>query len=329
MKKIILCISWLLLLMGCTARGGQQPTLTGAAFTQTSRPTQTIAPLLTFTQTAAPSKTATQTAAPTFTSIPSPTPNLVATVIAAEPSRLYASYPSPDGMWRVDILIYDCIQTSKTEEGGWNENAYEQVRLVNLANGDEQVADEQLQFCGGLGAFGFDGRFWSPDSRYFYYTTARQGVPDGCGYWEPPLYRIDTHALTTPQYVGMGTRSPDGKQLATWNWPENSLTIWNIADGEIHHFPALEESAEIGPIAWSADSQTLVYLQVDSWCPLSGKSYLVWVDITNDKQTPLLESSSPTFGSIKWDKQNVLSLFDENGQEWHFDLQTRELTQNP
>ena len=326
MKKITLWVGLVLLLMGCTTLKTQRPTSGSPEFIPTSQPTLAALPLPASTTTIVPPENTLQPAEPVHTAVPYPTPNLAATVIAVQQSRLYTSYPSPDGEWRVDIIIYDCIKTSEIAEGGWNENAYEQLIVVNLATGEEQVADEQLQYCGGLGAYGFDGRYWSTNSRYFYYTDARQGVPDGCGYWEPPLYRLDVRALAIHQFFGMGTRSPDGKQLATWNWPNTTLSVWNIEDEEILQAAALEPNAEIGPITWSPDSRSFVYIQVDSWCPLSGKSYLVLMDIANSQQTLLLESESPTFGSVRWETSHELSLSDENGNAWNFDLITHTLT---
>ena len=253
---------------------------------------------------------------------------MAATVVAAQQPSLYASYPSPDGKRRADIIIYNCVKTSGSDQAGWNEYAYEELLLVELANGDKRVADVQLQSCGGLGAFGFEGRYWSPNSKYFYYTTARQGAPDGCGYWEAPLSRID---VTDPhkEYLGMGTRSLDGEKIATWDSAERALVIWDINGGEIARFPAFASNAELGPIIWSPSSQSLAYLQVNSWCPLAGKSYLVEADLLSSTQTMLLESEKPTFGSVEWDHRDELRLFDENGKEWRYNLLTNEVTPVP
>jgi WD40 repeat protein len=323
MKKVVLYIGLLILLSSCIAPTIQQPTLTTTEITRTSQPTVMMTSLPTSTETISPTNTPTQTTNPTRTPIPSPTADLAATVMATQTPMLYASYPSPVGMWRMDITIYDC---AKTIEG--NENAYEQLVLVNLISGEGQLADEQLQYCGGLGAYGFEGRYWSPDSQIFYYTSARQGVPDGCGYWEPPLFRFNVNTLEIED-LGIGLRSPDGGKIVTWNSSEQALVIWNINDDEIARYPAFTSNAEIGSITWSPDGQSLVYLQVDSWCPLSGKSYLVLVDISKPEQSLLLESEKPTFGSVEWDFKTELRLYDENGEEWQYNLLTDELTQVP
>jgi len=224
----------------------------------------------------------------------------------------------------MDILIYNCI---KVNEGG-DENALEQLHLVNLVTGDERLVDMQLQYCGGLGAYGFEGRFWSPDSKYFYYTTARQGVPDGCGFWEPPLSRIDLVNLST-EFLGMGTQSPDGEKIATWDTSFKELVIRDVNDGELARFPAFSSDAGIGPITWLPDSQSFVYLQVNSWCPLAGKSYLVRVDLLNSTQTLLLESEKPAFSRVESVASDEIKLFEENGKEWRFNLLSKVLTQLP
>ena len=245
-------------------------------------------------------------------------------VAATQKPSLYASYPAPDGLWRMDLLIYNCI---KINEGG-EEAALEQLHLVNLVTGDERLVDMQLQYCGGLGAYGFEGRFWSPDSKYFYYTTARQGVPDGCGFWEPPLSRFDLANLHT-EFLGMGTQSPDGEKIVTWDTSLKELVIRGVNDGELARFPAFSSDEAIGPITWLPDSQSFVYLQVDSWCPLAGKSYLVEADLLGSTQTLLLELEKPTFSSVEGVDSNEIKLFDEDGKEWRFNLLSKVLTQLP
>jgi hypothetical protein len=324
MHKIILFSSLLILLAGCTAQTEQQSTLTTTEITPASLSTATTHPLPSSTKTPSPTIAIPSVSTPTRTAMPSPTADLAATVVAAQQPSLYASYPSPDGKWRMDILIYNCVSV---DEGG-NEDAYEQLLLVDLADGEAHLADEQLQSCGGLGAFGFEGRYWSPESTYFYYTNARQGVPDGCGYWEPPLSRIEI-AAPHMEYLGMGSRSPDGEKITTWDSSEQALVIWDINGGEIARLPAYVSNEELGPIAWSPDSQSLVYLQVNSWCPLSGYSYLVLVDSSKPGQSLLIQSESPTIGGVEWDTKDELRLVDADGKEWRYNLPTKELIQVP
>lgn len=324
MKKLILVFILMLIISGCRPSTPQVPTPTSTFIpitprlfaTYTSNPTATFTPI----PTNSPAKSPT----PTFIPTPSPTAVLAALVMATQQPILFASYPSPDGMWRMDIIIYDCIKVQEDAD----ENAYEQLLLVDPPSEDGQVAAEQLQYCGGLGAYGFDGRYWSPNSRYFYYTDARQGLPDGCGYWVPPLSRYDI-AFAKNEYLGSGSLSPDGSKVAAWNTTELSLMIWDVNDGEIARYSPLNPVAQVGPIAWSPDSQKLVYLQADSWCPLSGTSYLMLVDVANHEQTLRVDSENPTFGSVEWNTEQELRLIDVNGIEWQYDLLSRELSRVP
>lgn len=259
-----------------------------------------------------PAPTAIQqpTASATATSTPVATPDIAARVMAAQEPRLAAAYPSPDGRWRAEILIYDCVDAGEADL-----NAYERLVLVRVADDTAQTADDQLQYCGGLGGFGFAGLFWSPNGRYFYYTNAREGAPEGCGYWDCPLLRLDVED-TAVTYLGGGPRSPDGSRLATWQGQE--LVMWDVDAGEVVRITAVAPDVVPGPILWSPDSQALAYLQTASYCPLSGRSLVVRVDLPAGTQTVLVESDLPAFGGIAWDQPATLTLFDENGQAWRY-----------
>jgi hypothetical protein len=273
---------------------------------------------MTATFTPRPTGTVTPTEIP---KTPTATPDMAATVVAISKPRIYSPLPSPDGNWRAEVVIYDCVPV-----GGVDKNAYEQLKLIPKGGGAAKIADSQLQYCGGLGAFGLAGLFWSPNSRYFYYTDTREGVPDGCGYWERPIIRLDVSDLRL-EYLGSGPRSPDGTKLATWQGQE--LVVWDINEGQMARISATASDAETGPITWSPDSQALVYVQFASYCPLSGKSFIVRLDLHELAQTLLLESETPTFGNAAWDVPNELRLFDEKGKEWRYDLATQELEQAP
>jgi len=252
---------------------------------------------------------------------PSAIPAIIETIIAISDPRIYSSHLSPDGKWQAEVLIYDCFPVSEVDE-----NAYEQLKLTQTGTDIAEIVDSQLQSCGGLGAFGLAGLFWSPNSRYFYYTNAREGVPDGCGYWEPPFLRFDVTRSETVN-LGSGTRSADGTKLATWQ--EQELVVWDVNAGEIARIPAFATDVETGPITWSPDSQSLVYVQLESFCPVSGMSYVVQLDLPQLRQTLLLASETPSFGDATWDRPNMLILIDENGDVWRYNFTTKELQQSP
>ena len=122
-----------------------------------------------------------------MSSLPTPAPDVVAAVVALSQPQIHAVYPSPDHKWQAEVVIHACVQTGDGEV-----NAYEQLRLVRTSDGAETVVAGQLRNCGGLGTYGLEGLHWSADSRYFYYTDAREGVPDGSeSGWERPVYRLE------------------------------------------------------------------------------------------------------------------------------------------
>ena len=245
-------------------------------------------------------------------------PALASTVVARSQPRRAGSYASPDGHWQVEVLIYDCVATAENQE-----NAYDQLNLLEASNGQSTVLADQLQSCGGLGAAGLAGLFWSPNSRFFYYTDAREGVPDGCGDWAGSILRYDTQTQATVA-LGGGPRSPDGTKIATRQGVE--LVIWAIDQGEIIRQTVLEPKLVPGPLVWSPDSQALVYLQMTSVCPPAGQTAVVRLDLQDGQQTLLLTSEEPTFQSVMWETAEQIELYDENSQAWRYDFTTQALT---
>ena len=96
-------------------------------------------------------------------------------VMAASSPEIVQTHVSPDRQFRAEVVRYDCVPVS-----GPDEVAYEQLKIVRLSDGTEAIISDQLKYCGGLGAAGLGGLFWSPDGRYFYFTISSEGVPDGC-----------------------------------------------------------------------------------------------------------------------------------------------------
>jgi len=302
---------------GCSSLATSPNATTTAVLAPTSTETpnapKTVEPLATLTAIAETS-TAMLDVAATSTAI-------AKAVVAASQPKILASYLSLDKKWRAEVIIYDCVQVS-----GVDENAYEQLKLVEVSSRAEKIIDSQLQNCGGLGAYGLGGLSWSPNSRYFYYTTAREGWPDGCGYWERPIIRFDTLNQIL-EYLTGGPFSPDKTKIAMWQ--EHEMVIWDLDQGEIARTSAVAPAAEIGPIAWSPDSRALVYLQTTTSCPPLGKSYVVRLDLPELASTLLVESETPGFINVIWDVADQLRLFDEQRKEWRFDFVTKELKPFP
>lgn len=244
-------------------------------------------------------------------------------MIATSQSSIYSPLLSPDGKWRAEVVIYDCVLIINADE-----YAYEELKLIDISAGVEKAVDTQLQYCGGLGAAGLAGLFWSPSSRYFYYTQARDGVPDGCGYWERPITRFNLADQSIEQ-LGMGPLSPDKTMIAAWQWPAKELVIGAVDSGELTRISAFAPAANIGPITWSPDGRSLVYLQAELDCYPLGNTYVIRLDLSTLKQKLLLESEQPSWGGVIWESPNHLRLFDADNKEWRYNLTTKKLEPKP
>lgn len=143
------------------------------------------------------------------TPMPDPTTQAIIAALQGSSQPATTTYASPDGVWRVDLAVFACTPM----EAG-DIYAYETVSLAGM-DGADAIVDSQLINCGGLGAYGFDGLFWSADSRYFYYTTTRESVADGCGDWQPPIRRVDV-TTGASEDVSASDPSPDAAALTAW-----------------------------------------------------------------------------------------------------------------
>ena len=311
MKKLTVCLSFLLLVLvaGCSL----VPTPTEMP---TSLPSATQAPTATATL-AAPTatlaqKTPTQTPTIFFKRTPAAMPTIVPTIMAMAKPQISLSSLSPDGEWRADLIAYDCMQV-----GDGDEVAYDQLNMVHLTDMSAVVVDFQVQSCEGTGARGIGPLFWSSNSRFFYYTTARMGRPDGCGYWQPPMYRIDVN-FQTKQYIGVGELSPDHNKIAAWD--QDNQWIWDVNGQKITGRLFQDTEIEEGPIAWGPDSQQLVFLQFESSCPLSGKSYVGYTNLSENEYGTYFKYDDHTFGDVYWYGFDKYILVDADGKEYIFDL---------
>lgn len=274
-------------------------------------------------------------ASPTSTTLPTLAPPATSTRIAAEPTPLPIAalvraqagaevrsvLESPDGRLRAQVLTYGC--TPVEEEG---EYALDELVVETIASGERWLAAEQLQACGGLGAFGLETLFWSPGSRLLYYSTAREGVPDGCGIWLKPFSVADKLSQQTEE-LGGGVLSPDGRSLALWQAPD--FVVWQLDEGETARIPLAVQELPPGPIVWAPDGSALAYLQFSGDCQPEPPSYLVFVSLGSRESRTLLTSSAPVLGGLEWKDAGIITLWDEAGQRWEYDLAQSKLLQKP
>ena len=226
-----------------------------------------------------------------------------------------SSYPSPDGRWRAEAIQYTCLPVSQAEG-----MVYEQLKLILQDGMQEKVIEDQVHLCAGLGAYGLGGLYWSPNSRFFYYSPASQGVPDGlvC-YWDRPVNRVEAETGKIDRLTE-GVLSPDKTSMMLRQGRE--LILWSLDRGEIARMQTPAPGAQVGDMAWSPDGQTLVYLATASDCPPFGRSTLVRLDLPGLKQTILVETEVPSFINLTWNGTNLIALFDEKGGQWEYNLDT-------
>lgn len=320
----------LVLVTGCASQsaapglptGAPLPAATEAAGQPVEAPTMaqptemaTIAPE---PATPAPEPTMTGSAADSGTNLEA---GIEALLRAGFQPRILARYPSPDVRTEAQVLVYDCTTVVEGQE-----NALDVLRIVNLENQETiQEIDSQLQYCGALGGYGLGGLFWSPSGRFFYYTDAREGTPDGCGYWTRPISRFDTASSTT-QDLGGGPQSGDGSRLATWQ--NGELVVWEIDGEEVGRVAAAVPEHALGPIVWSPDNQSLVYLQADQFC-VPNQSTLVLVNPADMSSQVLLTSESPAYQDVAWYGPDQLVLADGQGGRKFLVVATGELKDSP
>jgi hypothetical protein len=236
-------------------------------------------------------------------------------------AQVLSAQESPDGRLRAEVLTYAC-----TPVEGEGEYALDELVVETIASGERWLAAEQTQACGGLGAFGLQVLFWSPGSRLLYYTTAREGVPDGCGFWLAPFSVADTRSRRTDE-LGGGVLSPDGRSLALWQ--ASDLVVWHLDEGETARFPLAVQELPPGPIAWAPDRTALAYLQFGGGCQPEAPSHLVRVDLGSHVAQTLLTSSDPILGGLDWKEAGVITLWDTAGQRWEYTLAQSRLSRAP
>ncbi len=326
MMRLAGCLMLILLLTACDGRlpalsGQDVPTLaaTAAAGAATADAAIAVAP----TPTAAvATPTITPTPWPTATPGPSPTPAPAALLAAAGPPRLAAVLPSPDEALRAEVLVYDCAPISDAALGSEPQPmALEIMRVIDPVGETEYQIDSQLLSCGGLGAFGLEPLAWAADGSVLWYTTAREGGPDGaCRPWARPMTRVDLPAWSAVT-LEQAAVSPDGTKVA--GWLNGELLVFALDGQEVGRAVPAALPPNVGPPVWSPDGSALAYLQFSSFCgETAGESAVVLVDATTLESRVLITQSAPEFESVGWSEtgqQLILPGLLDQGQ-WVYDL---------
>ncbi len=257
-------------------------------------------------------------------------------VATAQPLLLKA-FASPDGEWRAEVLTYPCTKVVPGEE---QENAYDILRVARLKDAQVFTARTQLQNCGGLGAFGLGGITWSPDSRFFYFTDAREGMPDGGGFygWYQNIFRFDTN-ITQAEFLGAGPFSPDGNRIAAIRTElqggcrSGGLVVQDVTGQVLADFPfdLPLEGCGFSYLAWAPDGQALAYtLAICSSSGTDCQSVLYRVDFVNGQaeRQALLENQPTQFVNIAWNTPEHLELWSSDSH-WFYIFSTGQLERQP
>jgi hypothetical protein len=260
------------------------------------------------------------------TQTPEPTPiafeDLPGLVMAAiQPEAIFTSV-SPDGNWQVDIIRYDCVMVDPINGV---ENAHEQLIVTRLSDGAQTIAAEQFQYCGGLGAWGLNDRYWSSNSHYFYFDEARWSGPDGmaCGLWHPGFSRVNVETGQLERLSGNGTMVNADELLYTWQ--DDELIILDLNGDELLRTPMIMENYFLQSLQMSPSGDRVVYVQSEHCNPTEGRSVVVLFTLENQSQTILVESDAPGHAVAIWETDDMLLLWNNEGNEWNYNLQTNEL----
>lgn len=340
-KKILSLIPLFLLLVACATQPAPLSPAVTLQATNTKPPLRTATPQPTETGTATATPKPTHTIAPTITQTLTPTIDTTTTAIVAklvstvQPRR--TTFTSPDRQWEVQLLTYDCTKIVQEE---WYESAYDLLKIIHLPDGKTHQVADQLQYCGGVGGYGLGGITWSPNSRFFYFTSSREGVPDGTGGigWHRPILRFD---ITTSkvEMMGSGLISPDGRKIAsvqplqsgTINSCDLKEFIVQTLDGDILFRSPIDIDQKLcnwgwfSFTAWAASSKELVYLDTPCLEPMNCQSNLYHVNLESREQQFLLKSQKPSFQEVTWSEPGRLMLTDINLDQWFYILSTSQL----
>jgi len=268
----------------------------------------------------------TNTAAPTQQNADDEEQALIAAVMAAVDPKTVEVFTSPDRSWQLEVVRYECTPLSGlSPEMEGLELAYEQL-LAAGPDGETVPIAEQLQFCGGLGAAGINGLFWSPDGKYFYFDMAREGVPDGmpCGYWHTGKSRFSVETLEVEQLPGKGLVSPDGSSLLLVSEPD--FILWDLSQGEAGRSPHPYPTLGVTSIDFSPDGSQAVYVLRTDCVQPGNNSVVAVIDLADMTHTIMLESSDPSILNAAWETNDRLSLLGYGGDSFDFSLSTGELT---
>ncbi len=219
--------------------------------------------------------------------------DLIADITAASEPQMLMSRLSEDLRWDYQVMRYDCTPVDPGGGMSVTEMAYETLTVQDRENEASEpylIADQVIQ-CQGLGAFGLATLYVSENSRYLYYTDAREGEPDGgISGWLPTIYRFHT--------ADMGSVTLGGGVFSTWR--DKLITREPNLPGQppqpqIH----LYDTNEVKPLASYDITGEIVWLPGDNDALIIEGDYHLGdyaivhhIDVETLKRTTLLETGT-------------------------------------
>ena len=273
----------------------------------------------------APTETATAT-------LPPGSPTATPVLDSMQVNRSTVS--SPSTAWIAQIT------TAFPKEGSGGENYYVQLKVTKRDRSLSWVVVDQWSRLG-LGYTIPEPVRWSPDERYLYFTN--RPIPEGCSLFfnASDLHRVDLSSGEITQIVpGVGSwlsLSPDVKTLVYYGFREASLTVRDLTTD---HERALKLSPDSGlvqaiaAIVWSPDSSTFIMTVATD--PCTGRpskivdaaaTSIIRVDVATLKPAILINTDARLFITLDWPTAQRVQLEDKNGNHWHMDATTGEITQ--
>lgn len=299
----LLLLVIIFLLAGCSSANPTPPTVTPLD------PTLSVTEIFQATQTPAQTPTETQR----------PTPDPLVSVVSQWSSA------SPDGLW----LARGIFTTPKeSDQAG---------KTYASVHAGKRNVEEWTLFEGwlgeGLGHTTPQALYWSPDSRYFYYTD--RPVVEGCKALPvngSNLIRVDMQngairELLPPQATNLAL-SPDDTRLAYIAQGSLNLVIRELSTSQERTLdldPGWDFDA--GGIVWSPDGSALALTLANQPCagatptsgPYAASTTILTVDATSLAFQIVLEGDVARRVTGAWKTPNQIELKDPAGNPWVLD----------